>query len=181
MIAETLDVLTADVELGLFIITTLLFIVTAWLACLTYKLIKFQTDPYVYIDATWERLFLPPPLDGFPSYEDLSVHISIKNRGGSPARDVNIIDVRDDFPVGIDILKKTFRDSEIIEKGLKELAPDQDMLLARLVKDGAWRECPPSKIFFEYKTVSGKSKPGSSIIDFAALATVYESPAYHMK
>jgi hypothetical protein len=72
--------------------------------------------------------------------------------------------------------QKTFNKLEIRENGIKELAPYQDMLLARLVENGAWRKCPPSEIFFEYKTVSGKQKVGSSIIHFGALAAVYESP-----
>ena len=105
----------------------------------------------MYIDASWEQLFLP-------DRQHLSVHIMIKNKGGSPARDIKITDVRDDFPVGLDVLKKTFKELEIVKNELKELAPDQDMLLARLVENGAWRKHPPSEIFFEYKTVSGKQK-----------------------
>ena len=170
----------SDVELGLFIITILLFFITAYQAKLTRqnveaakKMIELQAEPLVFIDANWEDRFWP---DG---RQHLVLKVSIRNRGGGPARDVKIVKVKDDFPVGMDV--KKFSELEIVNDEIKELAPGQDMLLARLLDGGSWRKCPPSEIFFEYKTISGKTKPASSIIPFPALATVYESPAYHMK
>lgn len=116
-----------DVELGLFIITVLLFIVTAWQAHLTSRnvraaedsvsatnqLIELQTEPFVHIEANWEHV--PSYGAPFDEYEN-SLLISIKNRGGGPARDIKIVDVKDDFPIlwtEPNLRHKTFKELEV--------------------------------------------------------------------
>jgi hypothetical protein len=194
----------ADLELGLFLITVLLFGITAWLAHLTKQnvnlteqnvlaakqsinlteqnvdaakqnvkavkeLIEFLTDPLVFIDAQWEDRMVQ-------GEQHLVVKVFMKNRGGGPARDIEIVDVKNDFPVKMGV--NTFTEEKIVKSGIKELAPFQDMLLTRLLVDGAWRECPSPEIFFKYKTEKGKERSNSSIIPFPALATVYSATPY---
>jgi hypothetical protein len=178
----------ADVFLGISaadILTALLLLITLWLAYLTYqnvraakdsvgatkdvvdatnKLIEFLTDPLVYIDANWEDRMVR-------GEQHLVVKVFMKNRGGSPARNIKIVEVKNDFPVSMEIQK--YSELEIIKSGITELAPYQDMLLTRLLDKGSWRGLPSPEIFFEYYTVLGKKKQNSNIIPFPALATVY--------
>jgi hypothetical protein len=159
---------TADLELG---ITVFLIATAAWQTILTRQnvraakeSIEFLTEPLVFIDANWEDRMVR-------GQQHLVVKVFMKNRGGGPARDIQIVDIKNDFPVAIEIQK--FSELEIVKRGIKELAPYQDMLLTRLIDRGSWRELPAPEISFEYTTVSGKQKCNSSIIPFPALATVY--------
>jgi hypothetical protein len=172
---------TADLELGLFVITALLFIITVFLAFLTWqnvraanKLIELQTEPFVYIEANWEQTRPESPIG-----EGHILPIYIKNRGGGPARDINFV-VKDDFSVGPPLdpwmvtavsPQDTFAQTSAVKKGIKELGPYQELLLAYVLERRRLREFGSSEISFEYKTSSGKVKHGSKDIDFATLAS----------
>lgn len=186
MFAEIQGISTADaVEIGLFIITLILVGITAWQACLTRrnvnaanKLIELQTEPSVYIGARWERkvslYYYQRPQQ--PSFELL---VFIQNRGGGPARNIKVVDVKDDLPAGnYDFPAGTFLvNGELMQlnfketpfgKGevTKELVPDQEMPLAR-VHSGAVSKLEYSvEVVFTYETSLGKSKHGSNVLDF---------------
>jgi hypothetical protein len=160
-----------DVELGLFVVTVVLVIVAVAQTILTQKnvsaanrLIELQAEPVVFIDADWEDRIVF-------NEQHLVVKIFIKNRGAGPARDIKFHEIKNDFLVGVEAQK--FSELDIIKKGITELAPYQDMLLARLIQEGTWRKVTDPEVPFEYYTISGKKKEKSNVIPFAALATVY--------
>jgi hypothetical protein len=176
---------TAGIELGLFILTFILVGVTVALAILTWmnvraakdvvsatkdvvsatnKLIELQTEPRVHVEATWNRLQF---YEGKIPFNEIPLVIFIKNNGGGPARDVDFAKMEDDFSIkdGND----TFKQAPLVKKGITELAPNQEMVLAWLSIPTVLDINRPAKIEFEYKTLAGKSKPGSNSIDFPAL------------
>jgi len=83
--------ITALAEFGLFIVTAILVYLTWKNVHETTKLVETQINPFVYIEAEWEKRSssqLPPRLLVF-----------IKNSGGGIARDIKFVNVEDDFPV----------------------------------------------------------------------------------
>lgn len=175
MLAEIPSISTADVDFGLFIITVILVILTWLNVRAANKLIKLQTEPFVHVELNW----------GLTRGEELRLEISIKNRGGGPARDINFVGFKDDFEVSAEVIWGVlqprhpimFSQTYAAKHGIKELAPYQEMLLVQLPEVGGWKEHRYSEIFFEYKTESGKLKTASSILNFSVQAAVYERQA----
>jgi hypothetical protein len=148
-----LGISTADaVEIGLFIITVVLVVLT-WLNVRAAKeLIKLQTDPDVYIDVYWERVEGP-----FYSY--------LLKTEAEGRRNINL-DVDNGFPVGppLDACRvaavsphDTFKHTYAVEKGIKEIGPYQELLIAHVLEKERLREREPSTISFTYETPSGKN------------------------
>jgi hypothetical protein len=174
MFAEISGISTADVvETGLFIITVVLAVLT-WLNVRAAKeLIKLQIEPVVYIDVYWEKV----------ENRGAILLISVKNRGGGAARNIHL-DVDNDFPVGppLDPWKvaavspdNTFKHTYAVEKGIKEIGPYQELLIAHVFEKERLRERENSTISFTYETTSGKIiEPDPRVIDFAMLASAYK-------
>jgi hypothetical protein len=185
------------------IVDVVLLIITVWLAYLTKKnvnaaadsvsatnkLIELQTEPFVYIGARWERKVIPlsPSMAGFkPPPFDLSFEllVFIQNRGSGPARNIKVVDVKDDFPIdgnydfpaGNFFVNGELRSLQFKEtpvgKGemIKEMAPGQEMIIARVhdrLASGAVSGLEYSvTVVFTYENSLGKSKRGSGVLDF---------------
>jgi hypothetical protein len=164
--ADIPGISTADaVEIGLFIVTVVLAILTWLNVRAANKLIEQQTEPIVHVEATWNRLQFEMRIIPF---NEIPLVIFIKNRGGGPARDIDFAKMEDDF--SIEDGNKTFKQGPLVKDGIKELAPTQEMPLAWLSIPTVSKINRSVKIEFEYKNLAGKSKPGSNFIDFRALS-----------
>lgn len=159
---------TADaaalVELGLFLITVFLAYLTLQNVRAARKLIELQTEPFVYIGARWERVYM------FPSGAS-ELLVFIENRGGGPARNINVIDVKDDFRVGYQVVngkseELSFKQTPIVKEGIRELAPGEEMPLARFIRPEALKFERSVEVVFTYENSRGKSKRESNVLDF---------------
>jgi hypothetical protein len=175
---------TAD---GLFIITALLVFITAWLTYLTRqnvsaaknnvdatnKLIELQTEPFVFIGARLESILRASRVSvGWSSPPEAELLVFIQNRGGGPARNINFVEVTDDFPAGHfvnfvngGLMGHSFKETSIVKEGIKELAPGQEIPLAWLLRAQV-SGLNSVKVVFTYENSLGKSKPGSNVLDF---------------
>lgn len=159
---------TVIAELGLFVVTAFLAIFTWKNVRQTTKLIEAQLNPFVVVRAEWgTRDPMIPP----------SMFIFIKNMGGGVARDIHFVEVSDDFAVPKARLATddrdtatTFKKIPLIENGIKELTPNQEMGLARLNSADVFAIKMPVEIAFEYENIPGESKSGSNILDFPSYA-----------
>ena len=142
----------------------------------TNKLIELQNEPFVYIGARWERKVIPlsPSMGGFkPPPFDLSFEllVFVQNRGGGPARNIKVVDIKDDFPTDgnydfptgtLDFKETPFGKGEAI----KELAPGQELPLALVSRYALSLLEYSVEVVFTYENSRGKSKPGSNVLDF---------------
>lgn len=158
---------TAVFELGLFVVTAFLAGFTWKNVLQTTRLIEAQLNPFVVIGAKWAPRDprIPP-----------SLSIFIINIGGGVSRDMHF-EVSDDFAVPKARLSTdnrdtatTFKKIPLIEHGIRELVPNQEMNLVRLESADVFAIKKPVEITFGYKNIPGESKSGSNILDFPSYA-----------
>ncbi len=128
----------------------------------TRKLAAAETNPFVYIDMMWSSEVTSVSRQNF-------LRIFITNIGKAHARDIHITPQHANFPImstyGDDASPQYFSNVPTIVNGIRGLAPDQELLLPRVLSS-AVEELAPVNVDVAYKTAAGKTITEAFTLDF---------------